>query len=160
MKSSMNPSFLSKTSSTIFPNPFFPYTETFEIEGETYSYQHILNRLGPFLTENRKHILQKASQRRIFSICVVLEDIYDLGNAHAVWRTAEALGIHCIHHIQTTPLSRHNKSRPSEPRCGYLASHLVLAKNINMSAKFEGPGLSNWFDQLRSKTPQEGLELK
>ena len=94
------------------PNPFFLYRKTFQIEGETYPYQDLLKYLDPFLTENRKQRIQKISEKRLFSVCVVLEDIYDLGNAHAVWRTAEALGIHCVHHIQTAaaPLSHRNRS--------------------------------------------------
>ncbi|MCB0412908.1 MAG: RNA methyltransferase [Bdellovibrionales bacterium] len=68
-------------------------TEPFYItENLQFSAQEVINKLSPFLTEDRLNKIQKVANSRIWDIEPVLENIYDRGNISAVMRSAEAFG--------------------------------------------------------------------
>jgi tRNA (guanosine-2'-O-)-methyltransferase len=56
--------------------------------------------IAPLLTAERKSRVDQVSKERNFSNVVVLENIYDRGNASAVMRSAEALGFAQVHLIE------------------------------------------------------------
>jgi tRNA (guanosine-2'-O-)-methyltransferase len=62
--------------------------------------QTALRHLRPLLTPERVEKINKVVEERTFNIVAVLEDIYDRGNASAVMRSAEALGIGLVHSIE------------------------------------------------------------
>lgn len=71
----------------------FPYPEEIEVKpGHFVSYKRVLNEIGPLLTEARRERIDQVVAQRNYSINIVLENIYDRGNASAVMRTAEAFG--------------------------------------------------------------------
>lgn len=55
---------------------------------------------GPILTPERKTKIDQIVRGRDFGVAVVLENIYDRGNASAVMRSAEAMGYTQIHMIE------------------------------------------------------------
>ena len=66
---------------------------------------------------------------------MVLENVYDLGNANAVWRTAEALGIHCIHHIeQSIPEATNSSHRKLANRVSQGANNWLHIQKWDESA--------------------------
>jgi len=83
----------------------FPFSEELQVSPHTQpnfrvGYQHIHQHIGPLLTPDRKSKIDKVAEGRNFANCVVLENIYDRGNASAVMRSAEALGFAQIHLIE------------------------------------------------------------
>lgn len=60
----------------------------------------VLKHLWPLLTEERRARIEQVVQARCFSNVVVLENIYDRGNASAVMRSAEAFGLGQVHLIE------------------------------------------------------------
>lgn len=71
----------------------FPYQSEFEIEKNLkVSYQDVLKHVWPLLTEERRQKISRVAAERNFNVSVVLENIYDRGNASAVMRSHEAFG--------------------------------------------------------------------
>lgn len=64
------------------------------------SYLDVIKYLGPQLTDERKLKIDQVVKQRCFGVSVVLEDIYDRGNASAVFRSSEAMGFGQVHLIQ------------------------------------------------------------
>ena len=60
----------------------------------------IIQKLSQHVTPERWEKIQKVAQQRLPQMSVVLEDIYDRGNASAVMRSAEAFGIYKFHMIE------------------------------------------------------------
>jgi tRNA (guanosine-2'-O-)-methyltransferase len=58
--------------------------------------------VGALLTPERLEKIQRVVDERTFSSVIVLENIYDRGNASAVMRSAEALGFGQVHMIEAT----------------------------------------------------------
>lgn len=56
--------------------------------------------LEPFVTENKKRLVEEVLARRTRFVTVVLEDIYKPHNASAVIRTCECLGVQDMHIIE------------------------------------------------------------
>lgn len=56
--------------------------------------------LEPFVTQNKKQLVDEVLSRRTRFLTVVLEDIYKPHNASAVIRTCECLGIQDLHIIE------------------------------------------------------------
>lgn len=56
--------------------------------------------LEPFVTDNKKQLVNEVLARRTRLITVVLEDIYKPHNASAVIRTCECLGVQDLHVIE------------------------------------------------------------
>ncbi len=67
---------------------------------EQLGYQAIIDRLGAQVTPERFAKIQKVAGLRLSQVSVVLEDIYDRGNASAVMRSAEAFGLYQMHMIE------------------------------------------------------------
>ena len=79
----------------------FDFSENIEIEKNfSVSYREVLKHVFPLLTESRQRRIQEVVEKRCFNCSVVLENIYDRGNASAVMRSAEALGFAQIHMIE------------------------------------------------------------
>jgi len=64
------------------------------------SIQKYLDLLDPFVTENKKILIEKVLTHRTRQITIVLEDIFQPHNANATLRTSECLGIQDIHVIE------------------------------------------------------------
>ena len=60
----------------------------------------VLEHIRPQLTSERLKKIERVVNGRAFSPVLVLENIYDRGNASAVFRSAEAMGIGQVHMIE------------------------------------------------------------
>lgn len=79
----------------------FPYDANIEVEkGFKVPYQEVLEHIWPLLTEERRTKITKVAAQRNFNLTVVLENIYDRGNASAVMRSQEAFGYPCVEVIE------------------------------------------------------------
>ncbi|MEY4616410.1 MAG: hypothetical protein RJB66_1370 [Pseudomonadota bacterium] len=79
----------------------FPYETEIEIEKNLkVSYQDVLKHVWPLLTEERRSKISKVAAERNYNVSVVLENIYDRGNASAVMRSQEAFGFGCVEVIE------------------------------------------------------------
>lgn len=79
----------------------FEFSEIIEVEKNfSVQYHEVLKHIFPILTEGRQKKIQEVVKKRCFNCAVVLENIYDRGNASAVMRSAEALGFARIHMIE------------------------------------------------------------
>lgn len=83
----------------------FPFSEDLQVSPHTnphfrVNYRSIHQHIGPLLTKDRKQKIDQVAASRNFANCVVLENIYDRGNASAVMRSAEALGFSNVHLIE------------------------------------------------------------
>lgn len=80
----------------------FPFTPQIPVEASlNVHHEVVVNALGPLLTEERRKGIERVAERRCFDIAIVLEGIYDRGNASAVMRTGEGLGFANFHLIET-----------------------------------------------------------
>jgi tRNA (guanosine-2'-O-)-methyltransferase len=76
---------------------YFPFNESISMPAsgkktEAYPYAFVLEKIWPLLTEERRQKIQSVVSCRTFDISIVLENIYDRGNASAVMRSSEAFG--------------------------------------------------------------------
>jgi tRNA (guanosine-2'-O-)-methyltransferase len=86
----------------------FPFTVNIEIPNSRKSdgkvarlpAQTIHDRIASLLTPDRLKKISEVVEQRTFSVSVVLENIHDRGNASAVMRSAEALGLAQVHSIE------------------------------------------------------------
>lgn len=79
----------------------FPFADLIEIIGGIKVPASVVHdRIGALLTKERFEKVLRVVEGRCFSTSVVLEDIYDRGNASAVMRSAEALGFAQVHLIE------------------------------------------------------------
>jgi tRNA (guanosine-2'-O-)-methyltransferase len=78
----------------------FPFSDWIDIKGLKIAPEDALEKLIPLLTEDRLKKIDRVVGERTFSVALVLENIYDRGNASAVMRSAEALGITSVHMIE------------------------------------------------------------
>jgi tRNA (guanosine-2'-O-)-methyltransferase len=79
----------------------FPFPNQIQLpNGKSVSTETVIQKIGPMLTKERLEKIDKVVEHRTFSTVVVLEDIFDRGNASAVMRSAEALGFSQIHMIE------------------------------------------------------------
>ena len=80
----------------------FPFEPKIQIaSGHQVHHSRILSEIGPVLTAERQKKIRQVVEGRCFSQAIVLESIYDRGNASAVVRSAEALGFVNIHMIES-----------------------------------------------------------
>lgn len=71
----------------------FPYSSQISLEKNfTVSHQDVLQHIWPLLTEERRLKISQVASQRNFNLSLVLENIYDRGNASAVMRSQEAFG--------------------------------------------------------------------
>lgn len=80
----------------------FPFSSTLKTDrGLEVQYQQVLKEIGPLLTPERRERIAQVVGGRTYNLAVVLENIYDRGNASAVMRSQEALGIGLTHMIES-----------------------------------------------------------
>jgi tRNA (guanosine-2'-O-)-methyltransferase len=60
----------------------------------------VIRSLSPLLTRRRLQRIERVLRRRLVSVTVVLEQIFDPHNAAAVLRTCEALGLQHVHVVR------------------------------------------------------------
>ena len=84
----------------------FPFSNFISIEdskgkvcGEL-PWEIVHHEIFPLLTQERQAKILRVVEGRCFSTAIVLENIYDRGNASAVMRSAEALGYSLFHSIE------------------------------------------------------------
>lgn len=79
----------------------FPFSDRISLSNKKeVSADLVVEKIGPLLTEERRQKIDQVLQGRCFSNVVVLENIYDRGNASAVMRSAEAFGLTAVHMIE------------------------------------------------------------
>jgi tRNA (guanosine-2'-O-)-methyltransferase len=80
----------------------FPFSDPIYLGSQRIpvSVEDVHTHIGPLLTPERKIKIDRVAADRNFSNVVVLENIYDRGNASAVMRSAEALGFAQVHLIE------------------------------------------------------------
>lgn len=79
----------------------FPFPAEIPIEKDfSVTSAQVLKHIGTLLTKERFEKIQRVVDQRTFSTVLVLENIYDRGNASAVMRSAEALGFAQVHMIE------------------------------------------------------------
>lgn len=80
----------------------FPFSDPIEVEPGFFVEAARINELiGPLLTPERQEKIDRVVEGRCKSVGVILEDIYDRGNASAVMRSMEALGFLSVHMVET-----------------------------------------------------------
>ncbi len=80
----------------------FPYQEVINVQPQIkIHYLDLIKKAEQILTPERQKKIRKVASERCFAVQVVLENIYDRGNASAVMRTAEALGFTQFNMIET-----------------------------------------------------------
>lgn len=79
----------------------FPFQERIEADsGFFVDYRDVHAHIAPNLTPSRLAKIKEVAAKRDFDAAIVLENIYDRGNASAVMRSAEALGFPNVHLIE------------------------------------------------------------
>ncbi|GIL16254.1 MAG: tRNA (guanosine(18)-2'-O)-methyltransferase [Oligoflexia bacterium] len=79
----------------------FPFSgEILLGQGKSVSAQRVCEKIGPLLTPERFQKIDRVIRERTFTPVVVLENIYDRGNASAVMRSAEGMGLGQVHVIE------------------------------------------------------------
>lgn len=88
----------------------FPHSDPIDIsalfgldEELLLSVSEVKDLLTPYLTEERRRRIEEVVGRRTYTVVPVMEGICDLGNAAAVFRSAEGLGFQGAHLIDTQP---------------------------------------------------------
>ncbi len=71
-----------------------------EIEGREFSASEVIEKLTPFVTEERRAKIDRVVSQRTNTIIPVMEDVDDVGNEDAVIRSAESLGYQTVHTIR------------------------------------------------------------
>lgn len=86
--------------SRFFLNPHVNEDGQILVGDQIFSPQSVVDKLRSHMREERFAKIGSVVEKRTLQFVPVLEDIYDRGNASAVMRTAEGLGIQNIHLIQ------------------------------------------------------------
>jgi tRNA (guanosine-2'-O-)-methyltransferase len=88
----------------------FPFPEVLDLgKGRKVPWQIAHERIGALLTPERRQKIVKVVAGRTFNVSVVLENIYDRGNASAVMRSSEALGFGQIHMVDPARFKEANR---------------------------------------------------
>lgn len=80
----------------------YPHREPFVIGGRSFTAEHIVETLRPYVTERRRDTIDRVLAERTYTIVPVTESLYDRGNVSAVIRSAEAMGYQGVHVIETS----------------------------------------------------------
>lgn len=79
----------------------FPFSDPLDLGPELkVRADDVIKHIGPLLTPERLKKIEQVVSTRCFGSVLVLEDIYDRGNASAVFRSCEAMGFGQVHMIQ------------------------------------------------------------
>lgn len=57
--------------------------------------------LERYLTDHRRRRIEHALVSRIGSVAMVVDGVYDLGNASAIMRTCDGMGVHRVYYVET-----------------------------------------------------------
>ncbi len=80
----------------------FPFAHQIQLcSGMTIDAEIVICQIWPLLTPERRDRIDKVLPSRNFSNSLVLENIYDRGNASAVLRSSEAFGFANVHMIES-----------------------------------------------------------
>lgn len=74
----------------------------------------VVDRLRPYLTEQRIKRIQEVVSRRSRNVVTVIEGLINLGNVSAVMRSAEALGFYDFHIVEGDHTRFKNSARTSQ----------------------------------------------
>lgn len=77
----------------------FPYLDAYKVGESSITSSDVLEALDPYIMETRKDRFCNAVKNRTYSVCLVIEGLNDVGNASAIFRSADALGFQCVHVI-------------------------------------------------------------
>ncbi len=77
--------------------------KTFEIKGNEYTSEQIIEKMSSLLTPERKERIREVVDKRTYDIIPVMDGIHDLGNVSAVLRSAEAFGLQEVHFVENQP---------------------------------------------------------
>ena len=77
-----------------------PKTAGFTVQGESFSADEVIAVLAPFVSVERRARIEEVVGGRTVSVVPVLEGLHDRGNASAVLRSAEAMGLQQVHVIE------------------------------------------------------------
>lgn len=116
----------------------------------------IIQKLVPYLTEERKERILPVVDHRIKSIQVAVEDPSDIHNALAIVRTSEALGLTDAHLIGEPSKGRGKQTMRGSDRWMNLKSHFHLD---NFKKEMDHRGLIIYGATPRGKTPLEEIPL-
>lgn len=83
-----------------FKKSILNMTGSFELGGQLFSTQDVIEAISPLLTNARIERIDEILKSRTFSMIPVMENIYDRGNISAVMRSAEAFGFLRCHIIE------------------------------------------------------------
>ncbi|MBX2993810.1 MAG: RNA methyltransferase [Bdellovibrionaceae bacterium] len=79
----------------------FPFPSRLTLNPQlSVNHHDVIEHIGPLLTAERRQKIERVVAGRTFTPVVVLEDVYDRGNASAVFRSAEAMGFGQVHMIE------------------------------------------------------------
>lgn len=109
-----------------------------EVDEHFYSSQKLVQILEPLLTQARKQKIAKILSARCLDLQIVLDGIYDRGNALAVFRTAEAFGLQSVH-VVDSQVSQRLAGRSSSGAESWLSvQHYVEAKSCIQNLRKQG----------------------
>lgn len=70
----------------------FPHSAPIHFDGLDYDPETVIERLLPFISEDRQRRIAEVLSRRTYAVVPVLEGVHDAGNVNAVLRSSEGLG--------------------------------------------------------------------
>lgn len=79
------------------PTPALPFPSAIEVAGRTWTPAELVERLAPYVSDERRARIAAVVAARAYGVVPVLEGVHDLGNVNAVLRSAEGLGYGAVH---------------------------------------------------------------
>ncbi|CAM8979663.1 unnamed protein product [Rhodiola kirilowii] len=89
----------------------FPYLDMYKVGETSITSSDVLEALDPYIMEPRKERFLTAVKNRTYSVCLVIEGLNDVGNASAIFRSADALGFQSVHVIAFDCSKRFRENR-------------------------------------------------
>ena len=108
-------------------SPRFPHPDVFPVGDRRVPAADVVEALRPFVSRARQERIDGVVARRTYTVATVIEGLYDLGNVHAVMRTAEGLG--------------------------FAAFHMIEAGGTYKRSRRSSQGAEKWLDVARWPTP-------
>lgn len=84
-----------------------------EVDGKSFSSQFVVEKLGPYVSDDRQSRINHVLGNRTRSVVPVVEGLHNSGNISAVMRSAEGMGFHDFHLIENQDYFK-NSSRTSQ----------------------------------------------
>lgn len=142
------------------PGPRFPFSGTTVplVNGREVGASKLFCAISPLLSTDRLSNIQRAVQQRLFNLTAVLENFSNEGNTNGVLRTAEGVGLGCVHIIKQHTKKRKSKSRATMTDCG--ARRWLFRTSWNSSLVCYNHLRAIGFQQLVALTPEGDLLLE